>query len=123
MNFAMTKGNYLTERWQGLSRRSRISLVLIGGCITVLTLIHANTDAYDKYVLLRGSLESVGTPDYNYYGEAYGVQPIAVDDTSAVWCDWAEVDLNATRKIREKAAPSFPLLSAWLKPEAGEFSK
>ena len=52
-------------------------------------------------------------------GDFHTEEPILRNGTSAVRCEWAEVDKKSTRKIRDTAAPAFPLLSAWLKPEAG----
>lgn len=113
----MPRGN-LVESWQRLPRRSRIVLIVCTTFIALLVLIHINTDLYHtpQYITSNPNVR----PDYDYYGEAYEVAPIAADDTTAARCEWAEVDVKATRKIRTKAAPSFPLLSAWLKPEAGE---
>lgn len=111
----------LVERRQGLTRRSRI-LILIGGTALVLLTVNtlylrssnsATVDRFPNFFSYR--------PDPNFgFGAPYDGEPILSNNTSAVSCAWADVDEVSTRKIREKAAPAFPLLSAWLKPEAGE---
>jgi hypothetical protein len=114
----MSGGNLVVEAWQRLPRRSRYLLVICSAIVGLLLTVHFNADLYyaPQYITSNPNVR----PDYDYYGKAYESEPIAADDATAARCDWAEVDVKATRKIRGKTAPSFPLLSGWLKPEAGE---
>jgi hypothetical protein len=113
----------LAERRQALTRRSRI-FILIGGTalllFTVSTLYSRSSLSPETGDYLPNFLSRPLDSNVDYYGAPYGGEPILSNDTSAVLCTWAEVDEISTRMIREKAAPAFPLLSAWLKPEAGE---
>ena len=111
----------LGERRQALTRRSRL-LVLVGSVALLLLTVnglHIQPSNPVRVSYLPSFLPSRLGPNHDYYGPPYGGEPILSNDTSAVWCAWEDVDEESTRLIREKAAPAFPLLSAWLKPEAG----
>jgi hypothetical protein len=62
-------------------------------------------------------------PDYlrDEY-RAYGPEPLEIANRSSrgVECEWAEIIYGSVEKIAHiPRVPEFPLLSAWLKPEAG----
>ena len=116
----MSRRAYIVEHWQGLTRRSRLLLVVAGTVIVLFTVLHLNTNQHSDHYLPLYLTHHPPNPDHDYYGPPYGVEPILANDTSAVHCNWADIDTLSTRKIREKVAPAFPLLSAWLKPEAGK---
>jgi hypothetical protein len=115
----------LTMSWCGqvLSRRLRL-LLLIGGVSFLLLTLHSIGKRYSNHPhgYLPDFLSDHLDPNLDYYGQPFGGEPILQNDTEAVHCSWAEVDQKSTRKIRAKPAPAFPLLSAWLKPEAGAWA-
>ncbi|KAG8684740.1 hypothetical protein FRC09_015177, partial [Ceratobasidium sp. 395] len=110
----------LPSYYAGLPRRARIFVNTVGGLAFLALIFHFSypetavgywTHAPDAYL-----------PDYlrDEY-RAYGPEPLKVANRSArgVNCHWAAVIEESAKKIAPvPRVPEFPLLSAWLKPEA-----
>jgi hypothetical protein len=101
----------LPERWR---TRPRLVVLFVVTAVLVLTLLHYNYSPGDGYF----------TTYHNHYDAPPDLAHVGSNNMESleVECHWAEVELEDTRKLTEKAAPEFSLLSAWLKPEAGAFA-
>ncbi|KAG8701278.1 hypothetical protein FRC09_005459, partial [Ceratobasidium sp. 395] len=113
----------LLSYYAGLPRRARIFVNTVGGLAFLALILHFSypetavgywTHAPDAYL-----------PDYlRDESRAYGPEPVKIANRSArgVNCHWAEVIEESVKKIAPvPRVPEFPLLSAWLKPEAARY--
>ena len=106
------------ERRQGFTRRPR--LLLIGAISFLLFTFYHITAQYSSPT--GASDLSHFAPHHTDQGDHYPDEPNLRSGKNTVRCAWAEVDRESTSMISDKAAPAFPLLGAWLKPEAGTFN-
>lgn len=105
--------------YAGLPRRVRILVNVSGTILLLFTFSYLASPAKGYW----SQPANAYLPDHlrDEY-RAYGPEPLRIANRSSrgVKCEWAEVHHESVREIAKvPRVPDFPLLSAWLKPEAG----